>query len=49
MPHLVQVAAEHFVAVLTGEDPPILTAEHATHVLDIILAARTSMREGRAV
>jgi predicted dehydrogenase len=49
MTHLVEVAPEHFVGVLTGEDEPILTAEHATHVLEIILAARASMREGCAV
>lgn len=47
--HLVAVAPEHFVAVLAGEEAPILTAEHATHVLEIILAASISMREGRAV
>jgi predicted dehydrogenase len=48
-PHLIQAGTEHFVAVLAGEEAPILTAEHATHVLEIILAAGQSIAEGRAV
>jgi predicted dehydrogenase len=47
--HLIQAGPEHFVAVLEGEEAPILTAEHAAHVLELILAAGQSMREGRAV
>ena len=47
--HLIQSGPEHFVAVLEGAETPILTAEHATHVLEIILAAGQSMNEGRAV
>jgi hypothetical protein len=47
--HLIQAGPEHFVAVLEGAEAPILTAEHATHVLEIILAAGVSMEEGCAV
>ena len=47
--HQIQAGPEHFVAVLEGTEPPILTAEHATHVLAIILAAARSMEEGCAV
>lgn len=47
--HLVQAGPAHFVAVLEGREAPILTAEHAAHVLEIILAARESIREGRAI
>jgi predicted dehydrogenase len=47
--HLIQFGPEHFVAVLEGAEAPILTAEHATHVLEIILAAGVSMEEGCAV
>jgi hypothetical protein len=46
---LIQAGPEHFVAVLEGTEAPILTAEHATHVLEIILAARVSIEEGCAV
>jgi predicted dehydrogenase len=48
-PHLIQAGVEHFVAVLAGAEAPILTAEHATHVLEIILAAGQSIEEGCAV
>jgi predicted dehydrogenase len=47
--HQIQAGPEHFVAVLEGAEPPILTAEHATHVLAIILAAARSIEEGCAV
>jgi predicted dehydrogenase len=47
--HLIQFGPEHFVAVLEGAEAPILTAEHATHVLEIILAAGVSIEEGCAV
>jgi hypothetical protein len=46
---LIQFGPEHFVAVLEGAEAPILTAEHATHVLEIILAAGVSIEEGCAV
>ncbi|HEY8448070.1 MAG TPA: Gfo/Idh/MocA family oxidoreductase [Thermomicrobiales bacterium] len=47
--HLIGVGPAHFAAVLRGEEAPILTAEHALHVLDIILKAQQSAREGRAL
>jgi predicted dehydrogenase len=46
---LIQVGPAHLVACLEGTETPILTAEHATHVLEIMLAAGTSVDEGRAV
>lgn len=45
----IQSGPEHFAAVLAGTEAPILTAEHATHVLEIILAAGQSITEGRAI
>ena len=47
--NLIQAGPEHFVNVLQGVEPPILTAEHAAHVLEIILAALQSIDEGRAI
>jgi predicted dehydrogenase len=46
---LIQAGPAHFVACLEGTETPILTAEHATHVLEIIRGAETSVREGRAI
>ncbi|MGH2617360.1 MAG: hypothetical protein ACRDJC_19175, partial [Thermomicrobiales bacterium] len=46
---LIQAGPEHFVAVLEGAEAPILTAEHAAHVLEIILAAGQSIAEGQAI
>lgn len=46
---LIQSGPAHFVACLEGAEAPILTAEHATHVLDLILTAQRSVREGRAL
>ena len=48
-PHLIQAGPAHFVACLEWEEVPVLTAEHATHVLEIILKAQQSAREGRAL
>ena len=45
---VVEVGARHFVACLLGEESPVLTAEHARHVLEIILAAYQSMADGRS-
>src|ERR1035437_2806279 len=39
---------EHFLACLAGDEKPILTAEHARHVLDIVLLAYESIAAGRA-
>ena len=44
----VELGARHFIACLLGEATPILTAEHARHVLDVILAAYASIEAGRA-
>ena len=46
---LIQVGPAHLVACLEGTETPLLTAEHATHVLEIMLEAATSARDGRAV
>ncbi len=47
--HLIGSGPAHFVAVLRDEEAPILTAEHALHVLDIMLKAQQSAQEGRAL
>jgi predicted dehydrogenase len=38
--------ARHFLACLLGRETPVLTAEHARHVLDVILKAYDSIRDG---
>ena len=43
---LVEMGAAHFIAVLRGEEEPVLTAEHARHVLEIMLAASASIEDG---
>jgi predicted dehydrogenase len=45
---VVETGLAHFVACLRGEEQPVLTAEHARHVLDIILSAYESMDDGRS-
>ena len=45
---LVESGAAHFVAVLRGEERPVLNAEHARHVLDIMLRAYDSIDDGRS-
>jgi predicted dehydrogenase len=44
----VETGVTHFIACLRGEATPILTAEHARHVLDITLKAYASIDDGRA-
>jgi predicted dehydrogenase len=44
----VEVGVRHFIGCLLGEEPPILTAEHARHVLDVILKAYASIADGQA-
>jgi predicted dehydrogenase len=44
----VEAGARHFLRCLAGEELPILTAEHARHVLDVILAAYASIEDGQA-
>jgi predicted dehydrogenase len=39
---------DHFVSCLRGEAAPVLTAEHARHVLDIILKAYASIEDGQS-
>jgi predicted dehydrogenase len=43
---LIGRGVEHFLACLAGEERPILTAEHARHVLEIILLAYESIADG---
>ena len=45
---VVESGVRHFIAVLAGEAEPVLTAEHARHVLDIIEAAYASIDDGRS-
>jgi predicted dehydrogenase len=45
---VVEAGARHFIAVLCGETEPVLTAEHARHVLEITLAAYASIDDGRS-
>ncbi|HEY6014552.1 MAG TPA: Gfo/Idh/MocA family oxidoreductase [Candidatus Limnocylindrales bacterium] len=44
---VVETGVTHFIACLRGETRPILTAEHARHVLDVILQAYASIGDGR--
>jgi predicted dehydrogenase len=44
----VEIGARHFIRCLLGEEAPVLTAEHARHVLDIILKAYASIDDGAA-
>ena len=48
-PHMVQAGPEHFASACSLAGSAILTAEPATHVLEIILAASRSIQEGRAI
>jgi predicted dehydrogenase len=41
--------AEHFVNCLLGNETPVLTAEHARHVLEIVLSAYRSIETGREI
>jgi predicted dehydrogenase len=43
---VVETGARHFVACLLGEETPALTAQHARHVLDVILKAYASIADG---
>ncbi len=47
--NLIQAGPEQFVSVLEGAEAPIITAEQAAHVLEIILSAGQSIAEGRAI
>jgi predicted dehydrogenase len=43
---VVESGVRHLVACLAGEEMPVLTAEHARHVLDVILKAYASIEDG---
>ena len=45
---VVETGVAHFVACLAGEETPVLTAEHARHVLDITLKAYASIEDGQS-
>ena len=45
---VVETGVRHFVGCLRGEERPVLTAEHARHVLEVILAAYASVADRRA-
>ena len=44
----VEMGARHFLACLLGEEAPVLTAEHARHVLEIIVESYASIADGRS-
>jgi predicted dehydrogenase len=46
---LIGAGPAHFVDVIEGRAAPILTAEHATHVLEIMLKAEQSIESGCAI
>jgi predicted dehydrogenase len=45
---LVARGAIHFIACLRGDEEPVLTAEHARHVLDVIEKVYMSVADGRS-
>lgn len=45
---VIEAGLSHFVDCLRGDVEPILTAEHARHVLDIILKAYDSIADGQS-
>jgi len=45
---VVETGVAHVIACLRGQEMPVLTAEHARHVLDVILKAYDSIRDGRS-
>jgi predicted dehydrogenase len=45
---LIGRGVEHFLACLAGEERPLLTAEHARHVLEIVLLGYASIADGCA-
>jgi predicted dehydrogenase len=44
----VAAGVRHFIACLRGTEAPVLTAEHARHVLDVILRSYDSIADGRS-
>lgn len=47
--NLIGAGVPHFVTCLGGDEEPILTAEHACHVLDVMLAAGVAATSGETV
>lgn len=47
--HLIGAGPRHFLDCLTGGAQPILTGEHACHVLEIIVQAGASAKQGCAI
>ncbi len=45
---IIETGAAHFVACVRGDETPILTAEHARHVLDVVLRAYESIADGHS-
>jgi predicted dehydrogenase len=43
---LIGMGAGHFIACISGEEKPLLTAAHARHVLDVVLRAYESIADG---
>ncbi|HVX43109.1 MAG TPA: hypothetical protein VHC49_04470, partial [Mycobacteriales bacterium] len=43
------ILIDHLVDCLAQDTPPVLSAEHARHALEIMLAVETSARQGRVV
>jgi predicted dehydrogenase len=50
-PHdnLIGAGVPHFIACIRGEENPILTAEHACHILEVMLAAGEAAASGETV
>ena len=50
-PHgnLIGAGVPHFIAHIQGEEDPILTAEHACHVLDVMLKAGEAAKSGESI
>lgn len=46
---LIGAGPRHFIDCMDGSSEPILTAEHAIHVLEIILSAQESAQSGLAI
>jgi predicted dehydrogenase len=45
---VVEAGVRHFVACLAGDEQPVLTAEQARHVLEVILRSYESIDDGRS-
>lgn len=46
---LIGTGPQHFLRCLRGDEQPVLTAEHACHVLEIIESAQASIEQGSAI